>query len=217
MELYFAPGACSFVPHVGLEIVRQKTGEGFEPKLIKLHKGEHQTPEYLAINPEGQVPVLVVDGKPLTQILAIADYLDHRFPKAGLLPTDPWERAQAISTLAWFNNTLHPTFTHVFMPERFTDDAAAQAAIKAFAIVQYRGYLERIQQWVAEADGRFLLGDRLSFLDIYSLTLLRWGGFGGIDPESLPTLWAHVRRVAEMPPVAAAMERERLKLNVYRG
>lgn len=216
IELHYGPGACSFVPHAGLEVVKAATGHDFVAHVVKLHKGEQRTPEYLALNPNGQVPTLVVDGTPLTQIVAICDYLDRRFPEAGLLPQDPWARAQAMSRFAWMNNTVHPTFTHVFMPERFTDDAAAQAAIKAFAIVQYRKYLERIQQWVAEAGRGFLLGDQLSFLDIYSLTLLRWGGFAGIDPDSLPTLWAHVQRVAQVPPVAAAIERERLQLNVYR-
>ncbi|HEY7240454.1 MAG TPA: glutathione S-transferase N-terminal domain-containing protein, partial [Burkholderiales bacterium] len=73
LELYFAPGACSFVPHVGLEAA----GLSFEPKLVKLHRGESRTPEYLAMNPNGQVPVLVVDGRPLTQIVAICEYIDR--------------------------------------------------------------------------------------------------------------------------------------------
>jgi glutathione S-transferase len=51
LELYFAPGACSFVPHAGLESIKAATGEPFEPKLVKLHKGEQRTPEYLAMNP----------------------------------------------------------------------------------------------------------------------------------------------------------------------
>ena len=48
IELYFAPGACSFVPHVGLEAVKAATGEDFKPNLVRLHKGENKTPEYLA-------------------------------------------------------------------------------------------------------------------------------------------------------------------------
>ena len=64
LQLYFSPGACSFVPHVGLEAIKAAGGPDFEPKLVKLHKGEQKTPEYLAMNPNGQVPVLVADGKP---------------------------------------------------------------------------------------------------------------------------------------------------------
>ena len=107
LELYWAPGACSFVPHVGLEAAKAP----FEPKMVKLHKGEHRTPAYLAMNPNGQVPVLMIDGKALTQIVAICDFLDRRFPDAGLLPKDSWERSQALSQLAWMNSTPHTTAT----------------------------------------------------------------------------------------------------------
>ncbi|MGH8720730.1 MAG: glutathione S-transferase family protein, partial [Burkholderiales bacterium] len=137
IELYFAPGACSFVPHVGLEAVKAATGEDFKPNLVKLHKGENKTPEYLAMNPNGQVPVLVADGKPLNQIVAVCDYIDRRYPKAGLLPTEPWARAQALSQLAWMNNTVHPTFTRWFRSSSFAESDAAQAELKKTASVQF--------------------------------------------------------------------------------
>lgn len=213
--LYFAPGACSFVPHVGLELVKAATGADFEPKLIKLQKGEHLTPEYLALNPNGQVPVLVEDGRTLTQIVGICDYIAAKHPQARLLPTDPWERAQALSLLAWFNNTIHPTFTRVFKPGSFIDDEGAQAKLRAAAVAQYRSLLERLQARVETADP-FLGGAAPSFADAYALTLMRWGGYAGIDPASLPKLQAYVARVAAHPAVAAAMQRERIDLNTYK-
>ena len=216
LELYFAPGACSFVPHVALEAIRAATGESFEPKLVKLHKGEQKAPEYLAINPNGQVPVLIADGKPLNQIVAICDYLDRRFPKAGLLPTESWARAQALSQLAWMNNTVHPTFTHVFRPGDFADSEAAQADVRKAASQRFRAHLERIQAWSAAASP-FWFGDRISFHDAYAFTLLRWGGYAGIDPKSLPGYLSYIERVMAAPPVAAALERERIKLDTYKA
>jgi glutathione S-transferase len=216
IELYFAPGACSFVPHVALEAIKAATGEPFEPKLVKLHKGENRTPEYLAMNPNAQVPVLVVDGKVLTQIVAICDYLDRRFPQAGLLPTEIWARAQALSQLAWMNNTVHPTFNQVFMPDRYAESEAARNEVRHGAIERYRPCLERIQGWIANA-APYWFGSRLSFHDAYAFTLLRWGGFAGIDPNSLPAYRAYVERVMQAPPVAAALERERVKLDTYKA
>ena len=215
MELYFAPGACSFVPHVALEAVKAATGQAFEPKLVKLHKGEHRTPEYLAMNPNGQVPVLVVEGKPLVQIVAICDYLDRSFPEAGLLPTAPWARAQALSQLAWMNNTVHPTFTHVFRAAEYAESEAAQAEVKKVAAAKYRKLLERIQGWVALANPHWY-GERITCHDAYAFTLLRWGGYAGIDPESLPSYLAYVERAMTAPPMAAALERERVKLDTYK-
>ena len=215
LELYFAPGACSFVPHVALEAIKAATGQAFEPKLVKLHKGEQRTPEYLAMNPNGQVPVLVVDGKPLTQIVAICEFLDRSFPKAGLLPTEPWARAQALSQLAWMNNTMHPTFTRLFRAAEFAESEAAQAEVKKIAATKYRKHLERIQEWTAGAKP-YWFGERLAPHDAYAFTLLRWGGIAGIDPKSLPGCLAYVERVTAAPPVAAALERERVKLDTYK-
>lgn len=216
IELYFAPGACSFVPHVALEMVREATGQSFEPKLIKLHRAEHRSPEYLALNPEGQVPVLVVDGQVLTQIVAMCDFLDREYPSAGLLPSGSWARAQALATLAWFNNTAHPAFTHVFMPNKFADGEAYQAEVKRVGRDRYHDILKRIEGLVAAQTGPYWLGESLSVLDAYAITLLRWGGLGGIDPESLPNYYAYMQRVAQAPAVAAAIERERLQLNVFK-
>jgi len=215
LELYFAPGACSFVPHVGLEAIKAATGEDFKPNLVKLHKGEQKTPEYLAMNPNGQVPVLVVDGKPLVQIVAICDYLDRRYPQVGLLPTESWQRAQALSQLAWMNNSVHPTFTHWFRPYEFTDNEAAQAEVKRFAVEKFRKHLERLQEW-SKAAAPYWFGSQVSFHDAYCFTLLRWGGYAGIDPDSVPQLKAYVERVTQAPPVAAALERERVRLDTYK-
>lgn len=215
LKLYFAPGACSFVPHALLEA----TGEPFEAAMVKLHKGEQQTPEYLGLNPRGQVPVLVDGDTVITQILAIVSYLDDRFPQQQFLPREPLARAKAIETLAWMNNTVHPTFTHVFMPFKFTDDAQAQAAIKAHAAALYRPMLAEIDGIAQAAQTRgdaFLGGVSFGPLDAYALTLLRWGGFAGIDPQGFGALWAHVQKLAQHPPVARAIERERLQLNVYK-
>ena len=216
LKLYFAPGACSFVPHALLE----SAGATFEPVLVKLHKQENLGPEFRAINPRGQVPVLVDGDTVITQILAIVTYLDAKFPQCGFLPREPLERAKAIETLAWMNNTAHPTFTHVFMPYKFTDDAAAQAAVKAYNAALFKsllGEIEAMAQRAAAQGQPFLGGAQFGPIDAYALTLLRWGGFAGHDPAGYPALWAHVQRVAALPAVARTIERERLQLNVYKA
>lgn len=216
LKLYFAPGACSFVPHTLLEA----SGAPFEPVLVKLHRQENLGPEFRAINPRAQVPVLVADGEVITQILAIVTYLDARFPECEYLPREGLARTRALETLAWMNNTVHPTFTHVFMPYKFTDDAAAQAAVKAYNAKLYAGMLGEIEAMARQmtAEGRaFLGGAKFGPLDAYALTLLRWGGFAGIDPTTFAALWEHVGMLAALPPVARAIERERLQLNLYKA
>ena len=215
LQLYFAPGACSFVPHTLLEL----SGAAFEPVMVKLHKGEQNEAAYHAINPRGQVPVLVDDGQVITQIVAIVLYLDQKFPAAGFLPTEPVARAKAIETLAWMNNTVHPTFTHIFMPHKYSDQPEVQAQLKTYNTGLYKGLLSELQALVlaAQAAGQpWLSGAHFGPLDAYSLTLTRWGSLAGIDPLAYPALWAFVNQVAAQPAVARVIERERLQLNLFK-
>lgn len=216
LKLYFSPGACSFVPHTLLETA----GADFEPVLVKLHKGEQQQEPFKSVNPRGQVPVLVDDDTVITQIMAIVHHIDSKLPEQEFLPRDPLARTKVLQTLAWMNNTVHPTFTHVFMPFKFAGTPEAQAELKSFNAKAYAGLLAEIEamaKQAAESGRPYLGGERFGPLDAYALTLLRWGGFAQIDPTGFQHLWAHVQKVAQLPGVARAIERERLQLNLYKG
>jgi glutathione S-transferase len=212
MKLYFAPGACSFVPHSLLETA----GADFEPVMVKLHKGEQNEPAFRAINPRGQVPVLVDGDETITQILAIVQHLDAKFPGQQWLPREGKARTRVLETLAWMNNTVHPTFTHVFMPFKYAGAPEAQAELKTFNAKVYAGLLGELEKMAGEKGTAWLGGEHFGPLDAYALTLLRWGGFAQIDPTGFPALWAHVQKVAALPGVAKAIERERLQLNLYK-
>ena len=67
LTLYFAPGASSFAPHIALHEI----GVAFEGKPMSFKQNDMRSPEFLAINPEGKVPTLIVDGRPLTEVAAI--------------------------------------------------------------------------------------------------------------------------------------------------
>jgi glutathione S-transferase len=104
LTLYFAPGASSMAPHIALHEI----GAPFESRHISLAKKENRTPEFLAINPEGKVPTLVIDGRALTEVAAILFYLARRFPEANLLPVDIEAEAQVISWMSFIASTIHP-------------------------------------------------------------------------------------------------------------
>jgi glutathione S-transferase len=215
LALYFAPGACSFVPHTALEAIKAATGQPFELRMLKLHKGEQRAPEYLALNPDGVVPTLLVDGTPITQIVSICDYLDRHFPQAHLFPAEPPLRAQALSLFAWINNTAHPTFAHIFRPARYSDNEAAQASIQSFNLGKFRECLARLDAAAANANP-YLFGAHPGVVDMYSLVLTRWGANVGIDPEGFPALWAHLQKLAALPAFAAAIATERIEINTFK-
>jgi hypothetical protein len=103
--LYFAPGSSSFAVHIALHEI----GVPFEGKPMSFKADDLRSPAYLALNGEGKVPTLIIDGRPLTEVAAILYYLAKRFPGAGLLPHDDVEaEAQALSWMSFAASTLHP-------------------------------------------------------------------------------------------------------------
>ena len=107
--LYFAPGSSSMAVHIALHEI----GAAFERRSMSFKNNDMRAPEFLALNPEGKVPLLLVDGRPLTEVAAILFYLAKRFPDADLLPRDdPEAEAQALSWMSFIASTLHLARRH---------------------------------------------------------------------------------------------------------
>ena len=105
LTLYFSPGSSAMATHIALHEI----GVPFEAKLVSLAKGQQHAPEYLAINPEGKVPTLLIDGWKLTEVAATLYYLAKRYPEAGLWPQGGLAaEAEAISWMSFTAATLHP-------------------------------------------------------------------------------------------------------------
>src|ERR1044072_777741 len=109
LTLYFAPGSSSMAVHIALHEI----GVPFEARPMSFNSNDMHRPEFLARNPEGKVPVLLIDGRPLSEVAAILFYLARRFPDAELLPRDdPEAEAQAISWMSFCASSLHPARRH---------------------------------------------------------------------------------------------------------
>src|ERR1700676_2865604 len=105
LTLYFSPGTSSMAPHIALHEI----GTQFESRPISLAKKENREAAFLALNPEGKVPTLLIDGRPMTEVAAILFYLAKRFPETGLLPQGDLEaEAQVISWMSFIAATIHP-------------------------------------------------------------------------------------------------------------
>lgn len=176
LTFYFAPGSSSMAPHIALHEV----GATFEARPLSFHQRQTYTPDYLALNPEGRVPLLLIDGRPLTEVAAILFYLARRFPEAGLLPTGDIEaEARAVSWMAFAASALHPART--LPPDR------AQAI---WSVAEQR-----------LGDAPWILG-RYSIADIHVFRLFwRFKGAAGLDPARFPRLHAHHDRMLERPAV----------------
>src|SRR3954463_12401381 len=109
LTLYFAHGASSMAVHIALHEI----GLPFEARPMSFKNNDMRAPEFRALNPEGKVPVLLIDGRPLTEVAAILFYLAKRFPHVELLPgNDAEAEAQALSWMSFCASSLHPARRH---------------------------------------------------------------------------------------------------------
>jgi glutathione S-transferase len=184
LTLYLSPGSSSMAPHIALHEI----GQPFESKLVELGKKEQRTPEYLALNPEGKVPLLVTEGgKRLSEVAAILYYLGRHYPEAQLWPAGDLDaEAQVISWMSFIASTIHPARGRGLEHMR-----------------EVYGLAERrlgTQSW---AIGRY------SIADIHLFRLYwRFSKFLELPAGSLPALDAHYARMMERPAVKRTIEAE---------
>ena len=183
LKLYFAPGASSMAPH----IVLHEIGCPFEAVPISFRRDENRTPEFLALNPLGQVPLLLIDGRPLTEVAGILFYLAKAYPQAGLLPDDAEGQGRVVAWMSYIAATVHPA---------------------------RRQGLERAQRIWAVTEARlgardWTVGDACSIADIHLFRLF-WRFFNSLKPprEAFPNLVAHYQRMMARPAVIRTIEVE---------
>ena len=181
---YFAPGSSSMATHIALHEV----GAEFEPRLLSFNGKEQQRPDYLAVNPEGKVPALVIDGRVLTEVAATLYYLAKTYPQAGLWPHGGIEaEAQAISWMSFIASTVHPA-------RRAGND-------------RWREVFHLCEKRLGGA--AWAVGDRYSLADIH-LFRLYWRFHTTLpsDPGDHPNLYAHYQRMMARPAVQKTLEVE---------
>lgn len=206
IKLYYAPGACSFASHIALEEI----GIPYETQKLDLAAGDQRRAEYLKINPRGRVPTLAVDGQILTENMAILAYLGGGYPKAGLWPEKTWDQAKLVSLLAWFSNTVHPSYGHLLRPARYADDKPSQDSISQKGRAMYWGYLEEIDRML---EGRkWVMGNQYTVGDAYLLVFYRWANRQKMDVKALKNYTALVERMLARPAVKKVMADEGITL-----
>lgn len=200
LTLSFTPGSCAFVPLVALEQI----GVPFAVELIAMHKGAHRAPAYLALNPKGKVPVLLVDGRPLTENVAILTWLAGTYPAARLLP-DPGDfrsRIEVLADLAYAASTLHPLVPRIRLPARLCDTDPAR--VKAQALEAARPQFALID---ARVGAGWWYGDAWSAMDAY----LYWVWFrmreAEVDMAAYPAFARHAAASEQHPAVRRAIAR----------
>jgi glutathione S-transferase len=162
---------------------------------VDLLKGETRTPQFLAINPAGQVPVVILpDGRPLAQSNAI---LLHLAEGSDLIPADAYARAQMLEWMFWEQYSHEPYVAVARFRVRY--EGQPVNSLEPRLVERGAAALQRLED--ALAAGSFLVGDQLSLADVALVAYTRLAGEGGFDLSRYPKVQAWIARVEAVLPI----------------
>ncbi|MFO1218775.1 MAG: glutathione S-transferase family protein [Burkholderiaceae bacterium] len=211
--LHYYPGNASLIPH----IVLHELGVPFQLALVDRERDAQHSPEYLKLNPNGLIPVLVDGELVVYETAAICLHLVDTHAAAGLAPpVGTPERAQFYKWLVWMTNTLQARLLHYFYPERLVapGNAAGAAEVRAQAQSDIGRMLDLLDAHMASHGGPWLLGERYGAADAFAFVLCRWTrGFGGAasrPARDRAHLGPYLQRMLQRPAVQRAIAAEQL-------
>jgi glutathione S-transferase len=209
IQLHYFPGNASMTPHLVLE----ELGVPFELKLVDRANNAHKSPEYLKMNPNGLIPVLVDGDLVLYEAAAIVLYLVDTHRAAGLAPDlGTAERAHFYKWLVWFAASLVPQFQIYFYTERYLapGNASGVAELKAAIEKKIEGLVDQIDAQLASHGGPWLLGEHFTALDPYAFLLCRWTRGMQRPARTLPHIAPFLLRVLARPATQRVLAAEQL-------
>lgn len=204
--LYYAPGAASLLVHWLLV----EFDEPHELRRLDLEAREQKGGDYLALNPAGVVPTLVVDGAPMTEAAAIALWLAARHPAAGLLPAAGTPRQAAhMQWMFHLANAVQPLLRQWWYPHEAAGTDQAERA-RASAEARLEAAWTRIDAHLV-AHGPHLLGDGPTVADFFLVMLMRWSRKASRPAHDWPALAALAARLKARPSFSELYRREGLE------
>jgi glutathione S-transferase len=215
IELHYHPSNASFAPHV----VLRELGVPFALRWVDRAQGAHKSPEYLKLNPNGLIPVLVDGDLVLYETAAILLHLADSHPQAGLAPATPGsaERAHFYKWLFWLANTVQAAMPLYFYSDRYIETGNTEGAmqVKAHAQARLGDCLRQIDEHLAGHAGSgspWFIGAGYSVLDPYAFMLCRrTRGFTGSAPaRDYPHIGPWLQRMLARPAVQQAIAEEKL-------
>lgn len=202
LTLCYSPMACSLIPLITLN----EAGATFDIRAVNMAKGEHNKPDYLELNPKHKVPVLIIDGEPLTENVAIQIWIARNFPQAKLLPAEPMKEIRAISAMAWLSSNIHPLITPQIFPQRYCDLPGSEASVRKMTgqmLAENYGIADQMLK------GREYFFDHFTAVDAYFFWCFRGAERMKFDVSAWPNATAHLQRMLQRPSVQKALAFEK--------
>lgn len=174
---------------LGIEYAREDWGAGF---------ASTKTSEFLALNPNGLVPVIKTDDGVLWESNTICRYLASKYDRGDLLPSDPWRRALVERWIDWQATELNGAWRGAFLGLVRKEAAHADPVTIAASTIDWNGKMEILEKQIA-MDGPFVAGRNFSLADIViGLSVNRWLGTP-IERPALPAVADYFERLRARP------------------
>ena len=179
-------------------------GLTYEQAGHDLRQGRQKTPDYLALNPQGMVPALEVDGQVLIQSPAILEWLEETYPEPPLLPRDAGDRATVRAMSAVIGCDIHPLNNLRVLSSLRRDLGADQATVDAWAARWIAPGFDALNALVARHGAGFSFGDEPTLADCYLIPQLYSARRFNVETAAWPALEAVEARALAHPAFAAA-------------
>lgn len=204
--LYYSPGAASLLVHWMLI----ETDAPHTLVKVDTAAGEHKRAEYLAMNPNGVIPTLLIDGRPHYEAAALAMHLADAHPQAGLAPAhDDPSRMDYLQWMFNLANMVQPLLRQWWYPHEPAGETNADA-VRERLQTRLAAQWERIDAHLA-AHGPFLLGASPTTPDLFLTMLMRWSRAMPRSPLTWPSLRALADATTARPAFATLYAREGLQ------
>lgn len=202
-KLFWAQGTACLAP----QIVLEEAGADFEIVNVDLARGEHNTPEFLKLNPAGTVPALMFpNGEVLSEAAAICLYLAERHPQTRLVPAvGNAKRGMFLRWLIYLTNTVQVAYKRFYYPERFSTIAEHAPAIKDASVKNLIAVWRPVEAQLREG-GPYLLGETWTIADVYMLMLATWFEPVGVLGEPCPAVASACDLMRRRPAVANCLD-----------
>lgn len=196
---YWRSSACYRV-----RIALKLKGIDYETRQIDLREDQQKSDEYLALNPQGLVPMLEIDGHRLTQSLAIIVYLDMRFPNQPLLPASADARAHVISMSETIASDIHPLNNLRVLKYLRGELGHTQEAVDRWYVHWIKEGLSALEALAAPRAGAFLFGDGPTVADCCLVPQLYNARRFNVPLDDYPTLLRADENANKLDGFAAA-------------
>ena len=203
MKLYnYFRSSAAFRARIALNL----KGLAYDYVSKALIKNEHRAADYLALNPQGLIPALDVDGTVITQSLAIIEYLNEVHPEPPLLPADPQARAQVRAMALAIACDIHPLnnlrVLNYVRKDLGQNDDGVNTWYRHWVAEGFRG----LEQQVAKhsSSRRYCFGDSLSLADVCLVPQMYNARRFNCDLTPFPTLVAISTHLESLPAFDAA-------------